>query len=192
MTTQQSRSHGRNSGFTLIELMVVLTILGILAGLTAPRMAGFVEKARITAAVVNGDCLAKAFSQYAVVSANHRFPTEIASYQDLAAIANANGCYLPPEPGELGYDSDDPPPVFYRSTWCYERPDSGRIAFPVELVACSLADPYQAPDMEIWLGVPGVERKPGEEVVIAVSTFRGVRVLEGDSIGGQPATYYNN
>ena len=31
------------SGFTLIELMVVLVILGILAGLIAPRMMGRTE-----------------------------------------------------------------------------------------------------------------------------------------------------
>jgi prepilin-type N-terminal cleavage/methylation domain-containing protein len=181
---KQRRTYPGDGGFTLIELMVVLTIIGILAGLTAPAMVGFVEKARVTAAVATGGCLAKAFALFAVTSQSYRFPTEIASYRDLVAMANANGCYLPPGPGEPGYDSDDSPSVFYRSTWCYDRPDSGRLEFPIQLQGCppaaaNLASP--AMDMEVWLGVPGVERSPGKEVVVVVSTFRGVRVLEGDS-----------
>ena len=33
-------------GFTLVELIIVIAIIGILAGITAPRLASFNEKAR--------------------------------------------------------------------------------------------------------------------------------------------------
>lgn len=41
----------RNSGFTLLELLIVIIILGILAAIALPKFTGATEKARITEAV---------------------------------------------------------------------------------------------------------------------------------------------
>ncbi|HXZ24787.1 MAG TPA: prepilin-type N-terminal cleavage/methylation domain-containing protein, partial [Nitrospiria bacterium] len=38
------------SGFTLIELMVVITILALLVALVAPKLVGRTDEARVTAA----------------------------------------------------------------------------------------------------------------------------------------------
>ncbi len=46
----QSGGAGRNRGFTLIELMLVLVILATLAGLVAPKFMGYGKKAKIQAA----------------------------------------------------------------------------------------------------------------------------------------------
>ena len=43
-----SRSEKRQSGFSLIELIVVLVILGLLAGLVTPAIMSHLMKARIT------------------------------------------------------------------------------------------------------------------------------------------------
>jgi general secretion pathway protein G len=45
-------SYKREKGFTLIEIMVVVIILGLLAGLVLPRILGQEEKARVESAKV--------------------------------------------------------------------------------------------------------------------------------------------
>ncbi|MCL4178100.1 MAG: type II secretion system major pseudopilin GspG [Verrucomicrobia bacterium] len=52
MNTQlrKPRQAARQSGFTLVELLLVLTILGILAAIVVPKFTGRTEQARITAA----------------------------------------------------------------------------------------------------------------------------------------------
>ena len=44
---RENHSGQSHKGFTLVELLVVLTILGILAAILAPTMIGFMDKARL-------------------------------------------------------------------------------------------------------------------------------------------------
>jgi general secretion pathway protein G len=50
MTAQASGRRRTTRGFTLIEIMVVITILGILAALIVPRVVGRTDDARLAAA----------------------------------------------------------------------------------------------------------------------------------------------
>ena len=54
------------SGFTLVELMLVLVILGILAGLVLPKFTGRTEQARVTAAVTQIATFNTALAAYEV------------------------------------------------------------------------------------------------------------------------------
>ncbi|WP_027186483.1 type II secretion system major pseudopilin GspG [Desulfovibrio inopinatus] len=60
----QDHRKTRQAGFTLIELMVVIVILGVLAGLVLPRIMDQPDKARAVKAKMQMESLAMALNQY--------------------------------------------------------------------------------------------------------------------------------
>ncbi|MBI3986876.1 MAG: type II secretion system major pseudopilin GspG [Lentisphaerae bacterium] len=68
----QSRAR---SGFTLIEIMLVVVIIGILAAVVLPRLTGHTEKARINAAKTSVANLGLAIKMYEVE--NGSFPPSL-------------------------------------------------------------------------------------------------------------------
>ncbi len=61
---QSPRAQGRAVGFTLLELLVVIVIIGMLAGLVAPRYFDQVSKSNTKIAKAQIDSLEKALDQY--------------------------------------------------------------------------------------------------------------------------------
>ena len=76
-------SQRRSRGFTLIEIMVVITILGILAALIVPRVVGRTDDARIAAAKQDIASIMQALKLYRLD--NSRYPTTEQGLQALIA-----------------------------------------------------------------------------------------------------------
>jgi general secretion pathway protein G len=85
-----SANRCNNPGFTLIELMVVIIILGILAGLIVPRIMGRPEEARQMKAKIQIESMETALKLYKLD--NGYYPT---TEQGLQALVQ------PPEVGRL-------------------------------------------------------------------------------------------
>ena len=64
VTAYKSSSAVRGRGFTLLELLVVIVIIGLLAGLVAPRYFDQVSKSNAKIARAQIDSLEKALDQY--------------------------------------------------------------------------------------------------------------------------------
>ncbi|HUU40767.1 MAG TPA: type II secretion system major pseudopilin GspG [Desulfatiglandales bacterium] len=73
-----------NFGFTLIEIMVVMVIIGILAGLIVPRIIGRPDEARRTKAQVQIESIETALKLYKLDNGN--YPT---TEQGLQALVEA-------------------------------------------------------------------------------------------------------
>jgi general secretion pathway protein G len=58
------KAHLRVAGFTLLELLVVVVIIGLLAGFVAPRYFGQVGKSEVNVAKAQLDALEKALDQF--------------------------------------------------------------------------------------------------------------------------------
>ena len=83
----------KQRGFTLLELLVVIVIIGLLAGYVAPRYFSQVGKSEVQVARAQIDALEKALDQYRLE--HRRYPT---TEEGLAAIGPLMKKAVPNDP----------------------------------------------------------------------------------------------
>src|ERR671925_1008254 len=96
MSPKETRVRRPVAGFTLLELLVVVVIIGLLAGLVAPRYFGQVGKSEVNVAKAQIDALEKALDQYRL-DTGHYPSTELGLKALVERPANEpkwNGPYL--------------------------------------------------------------------------------------------------
>lgn len=71
-------------GFTLLELLVVILIIGLLTGIVAPRLLGQISRSEVTAAKAQIDAFDKALQAYRIDMG--RFPSQSEGLKALVVL----------------------------------------------------------------------------------------------------------
>jgi type IV pilus assembly protein PilA len=108
-------------GFTLIELMIVVAIVGILAAIAIPAYLDYTVKTKITEVTVAMDALAQAASEYHASAGSFPNPGD-PNYADCSALAAVSTQYASWAYNRTGTGTDE---ANFTATFANLNPVSG-------------------------------------------------------------------
>lgn len=120
---EDSMNVKNNRGFTLIELMMVVIIIGILAAIVVPKFTGQTEKARMAATKMEIRNIGMALDRYEME--NGAFPT---TEQGLRALMEKPTSSPTPRDWSGPYLKDEPKDPWQQS-YQYRRPSQNNLDY---------------------------------------------------------------
>jgi general secretion pathway protein G len=109
-SAEESGAHGSEAGFTLVEMLVVIAIIGLIMGLIGPRVLNYLSESKVKAAKIQLQSFASALDLFYLDAG--RFPSAseglAALVRQTPGVAAWNGPYLkggavPNDPWNHGY-----------------------------------------------------------------------------------------
>ena len=120
-TTKQKKQPTRRGGFTLVEVLLVIVIIGIIAGIALPNLAGKTEKAMIGKAKSEIANLSMAIDLFEVD--NGTFPSSLEGLVNNPGMPNWDGPYM--KKGRIPQDPWGAPYTFSGTGSGYEIRSAG-------------------------------------------------------------------